>query len=172
MLLRNLDGGRYKLLVLSGAVDVCRRAALLSQDMMQLGNSIATAARELGSDDLSNELFKVANDLLNQSADWRVPDHLREFDRCNLILTLFERKRAIAGLSTEEAERKRTALAADILQLFALSGAEQQYFARWLHRREELAQVRTHVTDVIDEDHARRADDLLLVMHLIYKGRI
>jgi len=172
MCLRNLDRERYRQLVLSGAIDLCRRAALISQDMLQLGNSVATGAREIGADDLSNELFKIANDLLNERDDWEQPAHLRHLPRRDLLLALFMRKRSLRRVDTTAAAREYAALGEDIKQLFDRSGAERHYFCRWLRQRDQQAQVCAEAGDLIDPEQVRRADELLLVMHLIYKGSI
>jgi hypothetical protein len=170
MSLRNLDPARHQQLLLSGAVDICRRTATISQDMLQLGNSVATGAREIGSDDLSNELFKIANDILNERLDWEQPEHLSSFARRVLLLSLFERKKSLRGV--EGAREEYAALGEEVKRLFALSGAERSYFNRWLRRREERDQAIAAAAEFVDRDQLRRGDDLLLVMHLIYKGRI
>jgi hypothetical protein len=183
MVLRNMDPALHDQIVLSGAVDTYRQAVLISQDMQQMGNSVATGAREIGSDDLSNDLFKVANDLLNARDDWELPEHLLAagIERRDAMLSAFERKKTLRQLfrdpavDPDERDRARAeygALGDDIKLLFERSGAERSYFGRWLARRRELGALLEHANHYVDCSQIKRSDDLMLLMHLIYKGRI
>jgi hypothetical protein len=184
MCLRAFDPDRYKEMVASGASEVYRHSALIFQDMQQIGNSVATGARETSSDDITNELFKIANDRLNTADDWPLPEHLVRipgFERRDALLKAFELKksakramrRSAAGSAEHEARaHEYTALGEDIEHLVELSGAEHYYFHHWLKRRDEVLDLFYKCEDWVDHYQLMNANDLLLVLHLMYKGRI
>lgn len=184
MCLRAFDPYRYKELVGSGAAEVYRHSALIFQDMQQIGNSVSTGARETSSDDITNELFKIANDRLNTASDWPLPVHLEQvpgFERKDALLKAFELKKAAkramgdcAPGSNEHdaAAREYVALGDDIEHMVDLSGAEHYYFHHWLKRREEVLDLFYKCEDWMDHYQLMNANDLVLVLHLMYKGRI
>jgi len=184
MCLRAFDASRWDSFVTSGAAKVYRQNAIVFQDMHQIGNSVATGARETESDDITNELFKIANDRLNTTDDWPLPEHLAAlpgFKRRDALLEVFVRKKAakleLAATAAGSAEHKAArleyvALGEDIEHMVALSGAEHYYFHHWLHRREEAVDLFYQCEDWIDPYRLVDANDLVLVLHLMYKGRI
>jgi hypothetical protein len=184
MCLRAFDPERYAEMVAAGAVDVCRESAWIYQDLQQIGNSVATNLRESDSDDITNELFKIANDRLNMVDDWPLPEHLARipgFPRKDAILTAFELKKAArrarnahpsGSREHEAAQLEYRAFGEDIEQMVEMSGAEHYYFLHWMHRREEAVDLLYRCDDWIDRSSLIVANDLLLVLHLMYKGRI
>lgn len=184
MCLRAFDPHRYKEMAASHALEVYRHSALIFQDMQQIGNSVATGARETSSDDITNELFKIANDRLNTTDDWPLPEHLARipgFERRDALLKAFELKKEIKRTMqqsvTGSAEHgsqahEYTAFGEDIEHMVELSGAEHYYFHHWLKRREEVLDLFYKCEDWLDHYQLMSANDLLLVLHLMYKGRI
>lgn len=184
MCLLAFDPHRYQEILTSGAVDVYRENASIFQDMHQIGNSVATGARETSSDDITNELFKIANDRLNTTEDWPLPEHLGTlpgFERRDALIKAFElkkeAKRAMRQAAAGSAEHQMTAqryaaLGEDIEHMVDLSGAEHYYFHHWLKRREEALDLFYRCEDWLDRYQLVTANDLVLVLHLMYKGRI
>jgi hypothetical protein len=184
MCLRAFDPHRYEEMVSAGAVDVYRESAVIFQDMQQTGNSVATGARETSTDDITNELFKIANDRLNTTDDWPLPAHLAripDFGRKDALLRAFEmkktQKRALRRAKEgspehEEAKREYAAFGEDIEHMVDLSGAEHYYFHHWLKRRDETLDLFYRCEDWLDRYQLVNANDLVLVLHLMYKGRI
>lgn len=184
MFLRAFDPERYTEIVAAGAMDLYRQNAWIYQDAHQTGNSVATGARELESDDITNELFKIANDRLNSLDDWPLSEHLAKlpgFPRRDAVLAAFARKKELkraasklpAGSPEHAAlQREYTAFGEDIELMVDLSGAEHAYFQHWLKRREEAIDVLYNCEDWMDRYTLHDANDLVMVLHLLYKGRI
>jgi hypothetical protein len=184
MTLRKLRPDRFEKLSRTGSLASHRRAAALFQDMHQIGNSVSTRARETSSDDLSNGLFRIANDTLNARGDWQLPEHLAQAtggDRRDAILSAFMHKRVArralgrAAPGTPEhakAKAEDAAYAADLEQLIDLSGAEEAYFKLWVDKRSEAESLLSRSADHIEREELMRSNDMLLVLHLMYKGRI
>ncbi|APR78416.1 Hypothetical protein A7982_03763 [Minicystis rosea] len=184
MCLLAFDPSRYKDLARAGAVAVYRENAWIYQDAHQIGNSVATGARESESDDITNELFKIANERLNTIDDWPLPGHLAlipGFPRKDAVLRAFELKKAAkqarrhhpeGSLAQQMAQAEYKALGDDIEQMVEMSGAEHYYFLHWLKRREEAVDVFYKCDEWVDRYSLMSANDLVLVLHLTYKGRI
>lgn len=184
MALRAFDPARHEEMASSQACESYRENALVFQDMHQVGNSLATGARETDSDDLSNEIFKIANDRLNQIDDWPLPPHVEALagaSRKDVVLRAFERKKQLkrewnrhpdGSPEREGARAEYVALGGDIERMVEMSGAERYYFEHWWHRREDALDVFYQCGDWIDGSQLVTANDLVLVLHLMYKGRI
>lgn len=184
MSLQAFDPERYAQMRQAGACASLRETARLFQVMQQTANSLATGARETDSDDLSNEIFKIANDRLNEIDDWPLPPHVEALSgasRKDIMLRAFERKKQLKlgwnshpdGSPEREAARAEyTALGGDIERMVEMSGAERHYFEHWWHRREDALDVFYQCEDWIDGAQLVAANDLVLVLHLMYKGRI
>lgn len=175
---------RYMEMVKANAVEVYRENAWYFQINHQTCNSVATGARETGSDDLTNELFKIANDRLNSIQDWPLPENLARipgFSRRDAVLAAFERKKALkrerllhreGSDERSRIDRDYQALGEDIERLVEMSGADHAYFLDWLKKREEAVDVFYKCDEWLDRYSLVNANDLILVLHLTYKGRI
>jgi hypothetical protein len=184
MCLREFAPDVYAEMVQGGSIDAFRKSATLFQLMHQIGNGVATGARETESDDLTNELFQIANDLLNVREDWSLPDRLRAirgFPRKDAVLWAFDRKRTARrtyraslpdSVDREEAAQEHSMLGEEIEQLIELSGAEQNYFEKWLSLSDEVTTILAGRDDIVRVPQLIEGNDLLLVMHLVYKGKI
>ena len=181
MVMRAQDEERYVRLRDFDSFPVYEQLAALFQEMHQIGNSVATGAREVESDDVSNELFKIANDWLNTSADWAFPEALAELGpaRNDVFIRAFQRKKetrqrrasARDRAEREAAHEEYTRLSDGIEALIEATDSEERYFADWLSRRGRVAALVSN-TDIPDGATLIAGNDLLLVMHLIYKGKI
>lgn len=183
MRLRHADPERYAEIVRSGSIHSYRESAKLFQEMHQMGNSVATGAREAWSDDVSNELFKIANDLLNEELRTRPPT-LTIFPgtpKEGALLTAFnqrrEAKRKLSELTPGSVAHSTKlyeyqALGDRIELLFDSSGAEMCYFQQWLGLRDRVEEIFARAPDCADKDDLLRSNDLILVLHLMYKGKI
>jgi hypothetical protein len=184
MCLLAFDPSRYKEIERAHAIEVYRENAWIYQDAHQIGNSVATGARETESDDITNELFKIANERLNTIDDWPLPGHLADipgFARKDAVLGAFELKKAAkrarrqhpeGTASRQQAQDEYKALGEDIEQMVEMSGAEHYYFLHWLRRREEAVDVFYKCDEWLDRYSLMNANDLVLILHLTYKGRI
>lgn len=184
MAFRAAQPAHYEDLAQAGATVMHRRSAMLFQLMHQIGNSVATGAREVRSDDISNGMFKVANDLLNSRADWPAPAYLAGVlgeERADMLIRAFDRKREVrrhidelppASEARAAAQQEYEELAADIEQLIELSGAETAYFSQWIEHRDRVPALLERGIPEADREGLLRGNDLLLVLHLIYKGKI
>jgi hypothetical protein len=162
-----------------------RDVSLLFQDMHQTGNSVATGAREAESQDLSNELFKIANDRLNLDPNLGrdMESNLLDFvggEPRDALIIMFEQKKCLRRLEVNAPKgsiqrqrfHERVAVLNDqIEELVGHSGAERIYFETWVRAREK-AKERIEQARIPDGDALLAGNDLLLVLHLIYKGRI
>lgn len=181
MVMRAQDPERHARL--EGSLPAYRRLALLFQEMHQIGNSVATGAREAGSDDMSNELFKLANDRLNTTDGWALPDELRAAlgpAQEDALLRAFARKKDLrrrreqappGSREHEDAQRAYLQLSDGIEELIEVSGCQTGYFESWLERRAAAATLIGQM-DIPDGASLLAGNDLLLVLHLIYKGKI
>jgi hypothetical protein len=168
----------------SGGLELHRKSADFFDSMHQIANSVATFAREIDADDMSNGMFKVANDVLNERTDWALPAHLERFagpERRDAILRAFALKRknkdfrntldpttpAYALANQEYAE-----FASDIEQLIEISGAEDVYFQMWLDQRDAVEELLSASADPSEGQDLLFGNDLVLVTLLVYKGRI
>lgn len=183
MRLRHSEPVRYAELVRQGTLRVYRESAMLFQEMQQMGNSVATGAREAWSDDVSNELFKIANDLLNEEVRAR-PPLLTIFPgtpKEGALLTAFKQRREAKRMLGElepgsDAHctklREYQALGDRIELLFDSSGAEMCYFQQWLGLRDKVEETLARAEGCADQEDLLRSNDLILVLHLMYKGKI
>lgn len=174
----------YRDLVRSGALDQHRKSADIFDCMHQLANSVATFPREIDADDMSNGMFKVANDVLNERDDWTLPPHLDRLvgpDHHDALLRAFALKRKNKDYrnkldpTTQEyalAKQEYAELASDIEQLIEIAGAEEIYFQMWLDRRDAVAELLTASADPSESQDLLFANDLVMVTLLVYKGRI
>jgi hypothetical protein len=183
MRLRHADPERYADIVRSGSIHVYRESAMLFQEMHQMGNSVATGAREAWSDDMSNELFKIANDLLNEEVR-QLPPSLSKFEgtpKEDELMTSFNQRREAKrklreltpGTPAHDAKlREYQRLGDRIDLLFESSAAEMHYFQQWLAARDKVADIFAGAGDCADQDDLLYNNDLILVLHLMYKGKI
>lgn len=174
----------YKDLLRSGSLGLHRKSADFFENMHQLGNSVATFAREIDSDDMTNSMFKVANDLLNARADWTLPTHLERVagpHRYDAILRAFALKRknkdARSTLDPTTsayalAKQEYAELASDLEQLIEISRAEDVYFQLWLDQRDAVETLLSLSADPSEGRDLLFGNDLVLVTLLVYKGRI
>ncbi|MFT3774744.1 MAG: hypothetical protein QM820_56055 [Minicystis sp.] len=181
--LRAQDPARYAELSQAGAFPVYARLAALFQEMHQTCNSLATGAREAESDDVSNELFKIANERLNATLDWQMPAALAKLlgpARHDVLIRAFSRKkevrrrRALAPVGSDahrEAFDEYIRLSDGIEELIDSTDSQRRYFEVWLARRTEAAALVEQI-DLPDGAALLAGNDLLLVLHLIYKGKI
>jgi hypothetical protein len=175
---------RYAKLSRKGALAAHRQVAALFQDMHQLGNALATRARETSADDLSNGLFRLANETLNQRDDWELPEHLAKapgVTRRDALLSAFMLKRAARRAHNRcdpgspeyiLAKTEDLAYSNDLEEIINISGAEEAYFQRWVDRRSKVTDLLARYSDLLEREELLRSNDLLLVLHLMYKGRI
>lgn len=183
MRLRHSEPERYAEIVRQGTVHIYRESAMLFQEMQQMGNSVATGAREAWSDDVSNELFKIANDLLNEEVRAR-PPLLTIFPgtpKEGALLTAFKQRREAKrrlgelepGSDAHSTKlREYQALGDRIELLFDSSGAEMCYFQQWLGLRDKVEETLARAKDCADQEDLLRSNDLILILHLMYKGKI
>ncbi len=168
----------------SGGLELHRQSADIFDNMHQLANSVATFAREIDADDMSNGMFKVANDVLNKRTDWSLPAHLERFagpERRDAILRAFalKRKNKEARNSLDPAtpayalaEQEYAEFASDIEHLIETAGAEDVYFQMWLDRRDEVEKLLSKSADPSEGQDLLFGNDLVMVTLLVYKGRI
>lgn len=174
----------YSELRRSGGLELHRKSADIFDNMHQLANSVATFTREIDADDMSNGMFKVANDVLNERTDWAMPAHLERFagpERRDAILRAFalKRKNTEARNSLDPttpvyalAEQENAEFASDIEQLIEAAGAEDVYFQMWLDRRDEVEKLLSTSADPSEGQDLLFGNDLVMVTLLVYKGRI
>jgi hypothetical protein len=183
MRLRRQDPERHAALAAAGTFDAYAEVAALFQEMHTIGNAVATGGREADSDDLSSELFKLANDRLNATSGWDLPAHFSALPgarREDALLQAFalkkaarqERSHARPGSPEHEAAHERyVSLGEDIERLIEVSGAQERSFAGWEGRRAEAASIMERA-GLPDREELLAANDLMLVLHLLYKGKI
>src|SRR5262249_16507987 len=135
------------------------------------------------SDDVSNELFKLANDQLNADEGWALPGPLAELlgpERRDMLIRAFARKKearrqsvsAAPGSEEMDAAQRECALLSDgIEELIEATGCQRRYFEAWLARRAEAAELMGYA-EIPDGAALLAGNDLLLVLHLMYKGKI
>lgn len=174
----------YRELLRSGGLDLHRKSADIFDNMHQLANSIATFPREIEADDMSNGMFKVANDVLNERDDWTLPPHLEYLvgpEHHDALLKAFALKRKNKDTRNRldprtpayaHAKQEYGELASDIEQLIEIAGAEEIYFQWWLDRRDEVEELLTASADPSESQDLLFGNDLVLVTLLVYKGRI
>jgi hypothetical protein len=184
MCFKQLRPHRYAKLSRMGVLTAHRQVAVLLEDMQNIANALATRSRETSSDDLSNGLFQLANEILNQRNDWKLPEHLGKepgIVRRDALFRAFMLKRAARGAlshcdpsSSEYALAKAEDLAYgnDLEELINVSGAEEAYFQRWLDWRSQVAELLARYSDLLEREELMRSNDQILVLHLVYKGRI
>jgi hypothetical protein len=183
MMMRAQDEFRYARLEDLGSFPVYERLAALFQEMHQIGNSVATGAREADSDDVSNELFKITNDWLNTSSNWSLPSALVAVlgpERRDVLIRAFARKKEArrrsvsAGKGSREREvahEECSRLSDGIEELIEVTGSQRRYFDAWLRRRAQAAELMGYA-EIPDGAALLAGNDLLLVLHLMYKGKI
>jgi len=174
----------YSELRRSGGLELHRKSADLFDNMHQLANSVATFAREIDADDMSNGMFKVANDVLNERTNWALPAHLERFagpERQDAILRAFALKRKNKDARNKLdpttpayalANQEYGEFASDIEQLIEISGAEEVYFQMWLDRRDAVEELLSASADPSEGQDLLFGNELVLVTLLVYKGRI
>ena len=184
MVLHARAPGVHAALVASGGVERYTQLALLFQDMHQLGNDVATGTRELALDDLSNEIFTLTSELLDRDTEVPLPRPLADLvggkRPLSLVAAFEHRKRLKEVLRTtrpgspahEEARRLHDGLGANVELLTNHVGAVARCFGRWLGCREAASDLLSRCAEDTERAEILEANDLCLVYHLLYQGRI